>query len=167
MKAVPVLQTARLIMRGIDEEDTGCIVKLRSDPNVYKYFISAHKITEDEHLKWYKNNYLNDSNRIDWIAFDAQKNVVGIFGIKRDTKDSKEAEVSYILSPQQYGKGYASEAVTRLIQFCKEEWQCNSVTAEVHEDNVDSIRFAEKLGFICERQEGRFVHYKKSVKPIF
>ena len=163
MKKVPVFQTARLTLRGIAEEDTHAIVVLRSDPNVYKYFVSPHRITEEEHLKWYKNSYLFNENRIDWIAYDTTKSTIGVFGVKKKTRDSKEAEVSYILSPQQYGKGYASEAVNRLIQFCKEEWQCIFVTAEIHEDNGDSIHFAEKLGFICERQEGLFVHYKKTV----
>ena len=70
MKKVPVLQTARLIMRGITEEDTRAIITLRSDPNVYKYFVSPHQITEEEHLSWFKNNYIFNEDRLDWIAFD-------------------------------------------------------------------------------------------------
>lgn len=164
MKEAPVLQTVRLTLRGIAKEDAHAIVALRSDPNVYKYFVSPHQITEEEHLKWYKNAYLSNGNRIDWIAYDTNNNLVGVFGVKRETKDSKEAEVSYILTPEQYGKGYASEAVTRLMQFCKEEWQCIFVTAEIHEDNVDSIRFAEKLDFIVERKSGKFIHYNKKLR---
>ena len=83
--------------------------------------------------------------------------------MKRDNKDSKEAEVSYILAPQQYGKGYASEAVNCLIQFCREEWKCVCVTAEVHEENSDSIRFAEKLGFAIELKNGSFFCLKKRI----
>lgn len=163
MKKVPVLQTMRLIMRGITEEDTGAIVSLRSDPNVFKYFISPHQITEEEHLVWYKNSYLFNGDRIDWIAFDMAGNLVGVFGVKKENKDSKEAEVSYILDPQQYRKGYAAEAVTRLMQFCREEWKCICVTAEVHKDNIGSIRFAEKLGFIRKAVNGVFITFRKLV----
>ena len=163
MKKVPVLQTARLIMRGITEEDTRAIITLRSDPNVYKYFVSPHQITEEEHLSWFKNNYIFNEDRLDWIAFDMAVRLVGVFGVKRDNKDSKEAEVSYILAPQQYGKGYASEAVNCLIQFCREEWKCVCVTAEVHEENSDSIRFAEKLGFAIELKNGSFFCLKKRI----
>lgn len=163
MKEVPDLNTARLTLRGIAEEDTHAIVKLRSDPNVYKFFVSPHQISEEEHLTWYKNAYLFNENRIDWIAFDIANKLVGVFGVKREDENSVEAEVSYILSPEQYGKGYASEAVKRLIQFCREEWKCKFVTAEVHKDNVDSIRFAEKLEFKLEKKSGVFLGYKRRV----
>lgn len=161
MKTVPVLKTARLYLRGIAEEDTHAIVALRSDPNVYKFFVLPHQITDKEHLTWYKNNYLYNDNRIDWIAFDTTDNLVGVFGVKRETKDSKEAEVSYILSPEQYGKGYAAEAVLQLIQFCKNEWNCDSVIAEVHNENVVSIRFAERLGFVEEKP--KFIIFRKEL----
>lgn len=161
MKEVPILQTSRLTLRGITEEDTYVIVALRSDPNVYKYFVSPHQITEEEHLAWFKNNYIFNEDRIDWIAFDVVGNLVGVFGVKREINNSKEAEVSYILSPEQYGKGYASEAIKRLIQFCREEWKCAFVTAEVHENNIDSIRFAEKLDFKLEAKNGVFLFYKR------
>ena len=161
MKEVPVLYTARLTLRGIVEEDTHVIVALRSDPNVYKFFVSPHQITEEEHLTWYKHSYLSNGNRIDWITFDTASNLVGVFGVKREDENSAEAEVSYILSPEQYGKGYASEAVKRLIQFCRDEWKCKYVTAEVHKDNNDSIRFAEKLGFIQIRSNGLFFHFRR------
>ncbi len=163
MKEVPDLNTARLTLRGIAEEDTHAIVKLRSDPNVYKFFVSPHQISEKEHLTWYKNSYLFNVNRIDWIAFDTANKLVGVFGVKREDGNSAEAEVSYILLPEQYGKGYASEAVKRLIRFCREEWKCKFVTAEVHKDNVDSIRFAKKLEFKLEKKSGMFLSYKRRV----
>lgn len=163
MKKVPVLQTVRLTLRGITEKDTGAIVTLRSDPNVYQYFVSPHQITEQEHMMWFKNNYIFNEDRLDWIALDRNNNLIGVFGVKRESKDSKEVEISYILAPQQYGKGYASEAATRLIRFCREEWKCVCVTAEVHEDNNDSRRFAEKLGFTKTVKNGSFIIYRKSV----
>ncbi len=163
MKKVPALQTAHLILRGIVEEDTQAIVVLRSDPNVYKFFVSPHQITEEEHLKWYKNYYLLNEDRIDWAALDTNNNLIGVFGVKRETTDSKEAEVSYILDPAQYGKGYASEAVSRLMQFCKEEWNCVSVTAEVHKENIRSINFAERLGFFKKDVKNVFIILKKTL----
>ena len=163
MKMVPVLKTDRLFLRGISEEDTGFIVKLRSNPEVFKFFVSSHKITAEEHIKWFKESYLSNVNRIDWIASDSGGELVGVFGIKREDKKSKEAEVSYILSPEQYGKGYASEAINRLKVFCRDEWKCSYVVAEIHELNIDSIRFAEKLGFEQVEKRGIFLLYKRKV----
>ena len=161
MKTVPILKTARLTMRGIAEEDTNAIVVMRSNPDVYRFFVSPHQITEEEHLNWFRNSYLFNKSRIDWIAFDTANNLVGVFGVKRENENSLEAEVSYMLAPEQYGKGFAAEAVNRLIQFCKEEWNCTSVIAEIHNDNLDSIRFAERLGFIEEKP--KFIIFRKEI----
>jgi len=163
MKRVPVLKTERLTLRGISEADTQMIVRLRSNPDVYRYFTAPHEITEQEHITWYKNSYLLNENRMDWMAFDASGKFVGIFGVKRDNQDSVEAEISYILSPEQYKKGYATEAVERLIQFCQEGWHCIYVSAEIHEDNNDSIHFVKKLGFVQETEEGLFATYTRKV----
>ena len=161
MKIAPLLKTARLTLRGIEEEDTGFILKLRSDPEVFQYFVSPYKITEAEHIKWFRNSYLKNENRIDWVATDSLGKLVGIFGVKRNSNDTDEAEVSYILATDQYGKGLASEAVGRLIRYCAEEWQCKYVTAEIHKDNSASIRFAEKLGFVQKSQSVVFIFFRK------
>lgn len=162
MKMVPVIETERLTLRGISEADTKMVVRLRSNPDVYKYFIAPHEITEQEHIAWYKNSYLLNENRIDWMAFDTLGYFVGIFGVKRDNQNSVEAEVSYILTPEQYKKGYATEAIERLIQFCRDNWHCGFVTAVIHEDNNDSIHFVKKLGFVQEKKEGLFMHFKRN-----
>ena len=96
------------------------------------------------------------------MAFDATGNFVGIFGVKRDNQNSVEAEVSYILTPEQYKKGYATEAIERLIKFCRDNWHCVFVTAEIHEGNNESIHFVRKLGFVQEKKEGLFMYFKKN-----
>lgn len=163
MKTAPVLKTARLLLHGITEEDTDLIVVLRSTSEVFRFFVSSHKITKAEHIKWFQDSYLKNENRIDWVASDSGGVSVGVFGVKREDKYAKEAEVSYILLPERYGQGYASEAVNRLIEFCQIEWKCDCITAEIHEQNITSIRFAEKLGFKREEKRGRFFRYKREL----
>lgn len=154
----PELRTERLVLRDMEENDTSFIVGLRSNPQVYKYFVSPHKITEDEHLSWYQKKYIFDNNRFDWIGVYDEMSI-GVFGAKRDGSKSSEAEVSYILSPTQYGKGFASEAIQRIILFCSEEWNCNRVIAEIHKDNIQSIKFIKKLGFVENRESYDFIQF--------
>ena len=163
MKSAPVLRTTRLLLKGISEEDTGFIVELRSNPDVFKYFVFPHMVIKEEHIQWYRNNYLINENRIDWIAQASSGVPVGVFGVKREKEDNEEAEVSYILSPVEYGHGYASEAINRIIEFCRDEWKCAYVIAEIHEQNTNSTRFAEKLGFKREEKKGVFLRYKRKV----
>ena len=160
MKDNTCLRTARLRLREIEERDTGFIVRLRSDPEVYRYFVSPHRITREEHLNWYRDSYLFSDDRIDWIAEDCDGNAVGVFGIKTGAEDGT-AEVSYILAPEAYGKGYAREAVEAIMGFTVEERRITCFTAEIHRDNQASIRFAEKCGFRAAGQEGDFIRFKR------
>lgn len=163
MKSVPVLKTERLVLRGINESDTDFIIGLREKPEIYRFFTSPHKISKEEHLFWFQESYLKDINRIDWIGIDSIKIPVGIFGIKRNAKTSIDAEISYILSPDEYGKGYASEAVMRLIEYCKVEWNTKVLTAEIHIDNFESLRFAQRMGFEEKSIDGLFMHFEMQV----
>lgn len=160
MVIAPELRSERLRLRDITETDTCLIVQWRSNPDVYKYFIAPHRLTEEEHLHWFKSRYIEDRNRFDWIALDDENQAVGIFGVKRENDLAEEAEVSYILDPNYYGRGYAAEAVKRLIVFCKTEWCCKTVIAEIHKDNEKSIRFAKKLGFVEYSRNGSFIFYR-------
>lgn len=162
-KEIPNINTNRLLLRNICEEDAEDIVKWRSDPRIYKYFISPHKITVQEHLNWYNNIYLNDSNRYDWMAVDYSGNNVGIFGIKRKNMNEDVAEISYILAPEKRGYGYAKEALVAIQNFLIEKWKCKFVIAEIHKNNIDSIKFAQKLGMKLISDKGKFVVYKNEL----
>lgn len=156
--------TDRLILKGITEEDTPLIVKWRSDPEVYRYFLSPHPLTTEEHLDWYKNQYLHQNNRVDWVAAEKDTGkLVGIFGIKREKAGDTEAEVSYLLAPEFRRKGYAAEAVERILKFASEQWLCHGAVAKIHEDNQESIRFIGNLGFVWLETVGNFVTYRKTL----
>ena len=157
----PELYTERLRLSDMTENEAPSVVEWRSDPEVYKYFVSPHKISLEEHLNWFRNRYVYDTNRFDWIAFDNDNEPIGVFGAKRNDENSDAAEVSYILSPKYYGKGYAGEAVEKVIGFCREYWNCRVVIAEIHKDNLNSIKFIERLGFSKESSNGDFVIYSR------
>ena len=152
-----IIQTARLIFRGINETDTSVIVKWRSDPNVFNYFKSPHKITLEEHLAWYSNSYLNNNNRFDWICFEKTSNAkIGVFGL---TREDDLAEVNYLLAPEAQHKGYASEGIKALVQYAANKWDIKMVVAEIHKKNLPSISVVIKLGFHIVKSVGDFVIY--------
>ena len=63
-----------------------------------------------------------------------------------------EVELSYqIYSPEQRGKGAATEAVQLLVRYLFEFKRFNRIRLVIHPDNTASRRLAEKCGF---RHEG-------------
>ena len=156
-KIVAELESERLILRGITEDDAPEIVEWRSDPEAYKFFRSPHRITMDEHLAWFRNNYLSNDNRFDWMCFEKSSgSKIGVFGI---VIDGKNAEVNYLLAAFAKGKGYASEAVRRIIDYVRSEFHVKKFIAEIHKDNLPSVAFAERNGFTLESSSGDFLLY--------
>lgn len=159
---IPDINTRRLVLKEMIEEDTDIVVRLRSDPDIYKYFFSAHKLTAIEHIKWYRNQYLYDKNRYDYVArIKENYYAIGVFGIKKIEKNV--VEISYILNQLYRGKGYAYEAVSALLEFVNKEWGCETVVAKIHKNNKTSIHFAENLGLGSVLQEGNFITYSKQL----
>ena len=119
-RGLDTIETARLLLRGIDESDAELIVQWRSVPEVYQFFKSSHKITLEEHFNWYQNSYLENSNRFDWICIEKESgNRIGVFGLY---KKEKKAEINYLLAPEAQHKGYAAEAIKSLIDYASKMW---------------------------------------------
>jgi RimJ/RimL family protein N-acetyltransferase len=154
------IKTERLVLREIIESDANQIVAWRSNPEVYKYFTVPKKLTVAEHLNWYHNSYLGDENRVDLIALERFKQIpVGIFGIKKQNEGTC-VEVSYLVDPQFQAQGYAREAVNAIMLFAKVEWSCETAKAEIQKNNISSIAFAKRLGFLEEEKESNFIVMK-------
>ena len=152
-----MIETRRLYLRGIDETDARIIAGWRGDPNVYCFFKSPHRITLEEHLDWYHNIYLIDENRIDWMCFEKNsRKETGVFGICRK---GKKTEINYLLSPESQHKGYAEEAVRKIMEYAGALWEGNTIVAEIHKNNSASIKLIEKIGFVRTSYNKPFVIY--------
>ena len=155
---VETIQSENLIFRGINETDTEKIVLWRSNPEVYKFFKSPHKLTVDEHLNWYNNSYLQNNHRYDWICIERESGEkIGVFGL---VNENGYAEINYLLAPDAQHKGFAKEGITRLILYAFDTLKVNRVIAEIHKDNIPSITVIKKLGFKLVSDVENFVIYE-------
>ncbi len=153
------LQTERLILRGINETDVIEIVEWRSDPEVYQYFKSPHKITVQEHFNWFNNSYLQNDKRMDWMCIEkGSGKKIGVFGL---IIHEDEAEINYLLAPDARHKGYATEAIRSLMEFA-DSIHVPHVIAEIHKKNEPSVRLVRRLGFELEKAGEDFEIYGKS-----
>ena len=159
-REVKSIESERLILREIKEEDASMIVQWRAVPEVYQYFRYPKAITEEEHLNWYFNNYMQNNNRIDFMAIEkTSRKKAGIFSIMRDVESLSCSEIGYLLDKGFQGKGYAQEGVKRLMLFAKENWKCEEALLAVHEENKASQRLASRIGCREKSSEGRFILY--------
>lgn len=158
------IKTQRLYLREILDKDANLIVSWRSDPKNYKFFRLPHKLTLEEHEKWYSEKYLSNENQIQFIAIeDISQSAIGVFGVRLWNNTKKYVEVSYLLDNEAQGKGYAQEAVWGLMKFTIEKWNVTSMIAVIHKENKASIRMIQKLEFQLIEEKDEFLLYERQL----
>ncbi len=67
-----------------------------------------------------------------------------------EKRQGRVIEIGYSLARPHWGKGYAREAVSRLLDLLLHEEDNRRVFADTDPDNVGSNRLLESLGFVRE-----------------
>ncbi len=148
-----ILHAPRLTLRSPVAADADAVFALRSDPVVQRY---------GSHPPW------TDRAEADaWIARNATAMAAGEhaqFAIERRADGAvigtcvlyaidpqcRRAEVGYALVTPEWGKGYANEAVTTLLDWGFVALGLNRVEADIDPRNAPSARALERLGFVRE-----------------
>jgi [ribosomal protein S5]-alanine N-acetyltransferase len=152
----PILLTRRLLLREITDDDSAAILLLRSNPQIMRY-LDRPTMRNLEEAKSYieKNNsdYLQQIG-ISWIiTVQESKELLGTVGFWRFDKANHRAEIGYMLLPQYWGKGMATEALAVVIPYAFNTLKLHSIEANVNPENEASKKLLIRTGF---KQEAYF-----------
>ena len=93
----------------------------------------------------------------EWFQFAVELKetgqLIGDCGLKTE-EDGWQAEIGFTLSREHQGKGYASEAVSRLLDYAFGDLRLHRVIAIADQENAPSVALLERLGM---HREGSFV----------
>ncbi|WP_347051985.1 GNAT family N-acetyltransferase [Flavobacterium olei] len=163
----PNVETERLILDRITENDLTEIFELRSNPETMKYIPRPLVKNHEEALEHFKmiDAKIEDNTGINWgIRLKNNPKLLGIIGYYRLQPENYRAEIGYMILPEFHGQGIVPEAVKRLIQFGFEELKLHSIEAVIDPDNYASEKVLQKCGFVKEAHlkeadfwEGKFV----------
>ena len=145
------LYTSRLFLRNISTEDRDFIFSQFSNEKVNQYLFDAEPLTNiqeaDEIINFYIQLEPKECNRWNLVRKDDGANL-GTCGFHCWDKSTGCCDIGYDLFPDYWGKGYMSEAISAALEFAKNEMDVKKINACIYIENVDSIKLAEKLGFI-------------------
>jgi len=167
------LSTDRLLLRPVTLDDVDISITLLTDPEVMRYVGSA--IPEKEVI----DNLPREVRRSGggcigiWTILDSETNekigsaILLPLPIEADDTDwsllgrpeipDGDIEIGYMFKPSAWGKGYATEAASRLLRFAFEETPLQEVVAVTDQENTNSQRVLRKIGL---RDEGIRRAYK-------
>jgi ribosomal-protein-alanine N-acetyltransferase len=149
----PTLQTARLRLRPFTDADTDALFTLHSNAHVLRYwdgpawsdraraesFIDAcERMAEDGSGARLAIDLVSNNEFMGWIS------------LTRWQPEYRSAAMGYCLDNAAWGRGYATEAGSALLQWAFDMLDLNRVQAETDTRNVASARVLEKLGFVRE-----------------
>ena len=153
----PVITTERLILRSFLARDAEDMYEYASRPDVVRY------------LKWEAHSSLYETKyRLGLIAREYKKGrfydwavvlrgergdegkMIDSCGFTSFDISNRSAEIGYVINPAYAGRGYATEAVCRVLRFAFCELGLHRVEARYATGNAASRRVMEKCGMRFE-----------------
>jgi RimJ/RimL family protein N-acetyltransferase len=163
MNEAPVIETARLRLRGHRVEDASSTAALWADADVTR-FIGGRPLTEEE--SWTRVlRYAGSWALLGfgyWLVEEKDTGAfvgeIGFANMHREIAPSlgDAPEIGWVLATRAHGKGYATEAVNAALDWCGQRFPGRRTVCIIAPDNQASRRVAEKAGY----RETRRATYK-------
>lgn len=143
------LESNRILLMCFKKEDAYRIAELANNEELANILGLPHPYKIDIAQEWIATQPELIKMGIEYplTIIDKQvKEIVGTITIRVDKKNNK-GELGYWIGRDFWGKGYASEAVNRMIEFGFIELHLNKIWASAISRNIASIKVLEKSGF--------------------
>lgn len=138
-----VIRTERLLLRHARLDDIEPLHTVLSDPIAMRWWSSVPHVSLNETRAWVEAMMAGSVAGAPDFVVEWNGRAIGKAGFW------KLPDVGYILHPDAWGQGLASEAVGAAIDHVFAEGLTDIVTADVDPENTASIRLLERLGFTC------------------
>lgn len=154
---IPVLETPRLRLRPPRREDLEAIYLLGANPNVMRFISNGKTMSRMEARADLEKRIAASQHHFGyWITeLKNTREVIGWTALKT-LDNTREIEVGYRLLEEHWGKGYATEASRRLLQYGFQELKLPRIVAVALEENLASRRVMEKAGL---QYQGKDIFY--------
>lgn len=162
----PELLTERLLLQQVLPEDQQFIFEGLSHPEVIPFYGVRYASFEDtkKQMEWYAKAYEEDTGGPWKMIEKTSGKKMGVIAYYYHKAEHRKAEVGFWLFPEYWNKGFVSEAMKAVMDYCRKEKNIHRLEAFVEEGNTASNKVLEKAGFQyegtmrdCEIKDGRFI----------
>lgn len=149
----PSISTARLTLRPFSKNDREAVLDLFSDAETMVYWSREpiSTLAEADTLIGKETEWGASDSCFNWaIALADSDSLVGKISLFQLDTQNRRAEIGYILNRKQWGNGYMTEAMARVLDFAFDILQLHRIEADTDPDNRPSLALLEKFGFARE-----------------
>jgi RimJ/RimL family protein N-acetyltransferase len=131
-------------LRTIELEDADFLQSVVNDPRVRRGLAADAPVTGRQEREWIES--LGDDGGVKLLVC-ADGDPVGTISMQAPDEVWGVAELGYLLAPEAWGNGYATDAVACLCRYAFRERRLHKLYAQVYATNPASGRVLEKNGF--------------------
>ena len=149
----PELENKRIKLIYLDDKWINNMYEYSNNPLFYNFLEFTHPKSIDDTKNYFAK--LKERDAVEtahwWFVLLKEENkVIGSMGIHSIDWRKKDAELSYGISPDFWGKGIFQEILSMVLNFLYKVQSFHRLIATTMENNYRSIRGLEKVGFIKE-----------------
>ncbi len=148
---VPIIETERLVLRELREEDFPDYEILAADIEVMRYLggKTQNRVEAWRHMGYLVGHWVLRGYGY-WAAEEKETGkFIGRIGFSNPA-GWPGFELGWTIAPGYQGRGFASEGARRLLKYAFEDLDKPHVISLIHPDNTPSRKVAEKLGETLE-----------------
>jgi len=149
----PTLMSKRLRLRRFETRDLAGLHACFGDQAAMRFWnipASRTMAETEKELRWLRKT-TSPYEHLAWaVCKKTDDRCIGMVNYHHRDARNRRLELGYIIAPKQQRKGFATEALQALFDYCSQELRVHRLEALIHPDNVASTRLAKRLGFRCE-----------------
>ena len=151
-----IIETDRLILRAVTDEDLDGMFELDSTPVVHKY-LGNKPIDSINQAQLYidslKSQYIERGIGRFAAIEKSTNNFIGWSGLKFNTGDQEALgekrdfyDIGYRLIPRYWNKGYATESAIALLNYGFKNLNIKTIVGAAQIENIASNKVLQKIG---------------------
>ena len=144
------LHTSRLLLRLWKESDLSVFAEMNSNTKVMEYFPSKLSVNESNTFAEKITNLISERGWGLWAVEEKESNkfigFTGLHEVGNDLPFSPAIEIGWRLSDKYWGKGYATEAAFKVLEFAFAELELKEIVSFTSKINLKSIAVMERIG---------------------
>lgn len=148
-------ETERLIVRQLDENDTGAMHAVYGDREAMKF--TGGILTYEECVGWVKitqRNYAQRGYGMSAVLLKETGEIIGFIGMIHDKSvENAPPEVKYSFLKSAWGKGIATEATIGMLAYGAKAHNMQRIIATVDGEHKASQRVMQKAGMTYHSSE--------------
>jgi ribosomal-protein-alanine N-acetyltransferase len=149
----PTLETKRLILRKISENDKDDLFGLLTNSQIDKKMIWNHLDEMDEiveYIEEVRESYNKNHPSCFGIELKEDNQLIGVVEFFNYNEEFHCVEMHYMLLPKHHRKGIMTEALLKILAFIFDKTDINRIEAFCLKENKAAGKVLEKAGMILE-----------------